>query len=609
MNVHLLKVKQEAHGIFRALGLVFGDIGTSPIYTLTVVFLLIEPTYENVLGVLSLIVWTITVLVTLEYAYLAMSLAQRGEGGTIVLRSVLVPLLKRERSIVFFSILTFIGISLLIGDGVITPAISILSAVEGMILIPGFEGLSQRVLLYIAGLITISLFSFQRKGTDRVADAFGPIMVFWFLWLLISGLLSILSTPQVICAVNPAWIFKFFKASGLKALFILSEVILCATGGEALYADMGHLGKRPIQKAWSLVFFCLIINYFGQGAYLLREGGLKGNLLFSMVLSETPRLYLVFLILSILATVIASQAVISAMFSLVYQGMNTRIFPLFRVHYTSPKLRSQIYIGSVNWFLMISVLFMLYTFGESKNLASAYGLAVTGTMTLTGVFMVAIFFLRRFYLKMILSALCTLSAFLFFISTTFKVPHGAYWSIIIASIPLSLILIYTGGQRKLYRKLRPLKLDTFLLSYRELYHTVNRIKGTALFFARSTNRIPPYIVHTMFNNNIIYDDNILVTIVTKEEPFGVKAYFSENLAEGLRIFRIEVGYMEVIDIEKLIREAGINEKAIFYGEEEIITKNFIWKVFHVLKRLSPPFVQFYDLPGNKLHGVITRVEM
>ncbi len=605
----LTALKEDTREIIKAFGLVFGDIGTSPIYTLTVVFLLLKPTEENVLGVLSLLVWTLTVLVTIEYAYLAMSLAQRGEGGTIVLRSILLPLLRKERSIVFFSILSFIGVSFLVGDGVITPAISILSAVEGSRLLPGFEKLSQEALLLIAGIITILLFTFQRKGSDKIADSFGPVMSIWFLWLAISGFISIYSFPRVLLAFNPVWIFKFFQNNGASALFVLSEVILCATGGEALYADMGHLGRKPIVRAWGIVFVCLILNYFGQAAFLLREGEMRGAILFSMISTQTPPLYIFFLVLSILATIIASQAVISAMFSLFYQGMNKRILPLFRVHYTSKKLRSQIYIGFVNWFLLFSVLLMLYVFRESKNLASAYGLAVTAVMTLTGIFMTVIFFLKGSYLKTSLSLFVTFYAFLFFVSTTLKIPHGAYWSLIISAIPLSIILVYTAGQRKLYKSLRPLKLDVFLPSYNELYKTLNRIKGTALFFTRSSTRIPPYVVHTMLNNNIIYDENILVTIDTTDKPFGVKAYFANELAEGLKLFKIEAGYMEVIDIEKILRNAGINEKAIFYGQEEITTKNIIWKIFYFLKRLSPPFVQFYDLPGNKLHGVITRVEM
>jgi KUP system potassium uptake protein len=205
--------------------------------------------------------------------------------------------------------------------------------------------------------------------------------------------------------------------------------------------------------------------------------------------------------------------------------------------------------------------------------------------------------------------LVTLADLAFLISNIYKIPHGGYWSLIIAAIPLAIILIYTGGQRKLYGKIRPLKLDVFLYSYNEVYQALNKIKGTALFFARDMKKVPSYIVHTMFMNNIIYEDNIIVSITTLDKPFGVTSLFKEDLAPGLRSFEIQMGYTEVVNIEQLLKNAGINEKSIFYGLEEITTRNFFWKIFSMLKRLAPPFVQFHDLPPNKLHGVVTRIEL
>ncbi len=333
-----------AKGIIRSLGLVFGDIGTSPIYTLTVIFLLTRPTADNVVGVLSLIVWTLIILVTVEYAWLAMSLGKRGEGGTIVLRELLVPLLKSGRQATVVTMLSFIGISLIIGDGVITPAISILSAVEGMHLIKGFEGMNQTSLVVIAGAIAILLFSIQKKGTERVAGAFGPLMVVWFAVLTLSGVVSIVQVPYVVKAVNPYHAFRFLYENGITGFFVLSEVILCATGGEALYADMGHLGREPIVRAWYFVFVALVLNYLGQGAFLIQHPEAK-NVLFEMVYHQAQFLYIPFLVLSIIATVIASQAMISGMFSIVYQGITTRIMPMFKVEYTSEERHSQIYIG------------------------------------------------------------------------------------------------------------------------------------------------------------------------------------------------------------------------------------------------------------------------
>jgi KUP system potassium uptake protein len=595
-------------GIVKSLGLVFGDIGTSPIYTLTVIFLALKVTEANVVGVLSLIVWTLTILVSVEYAWLAMGLGEKGEGGTIVLRSIILRLLKKARPMTFVTILTFVGISLLIGDGVITPAISVLSAVEGVLLIPGFEQTRQTILIIIAAVIAVLLFAVQRKGTEKVAEAFGPIMVIWFLAIGICGLVAIAHTPLVLKALNPYYAILFLYHHGIAGFFVLSEVILCATGGEALYADMGHLGRKPIIQAWSFVFVALVLSYFGQGAFLL-HGPESQNALFGMVLHQVRILYIPFLVLSILATIIASQAMISGMFSVVYQGITTRILPLFKVEYTSTHLRSQIYIGSVNWFLLISVLFIMFLFRASSNLAAAYGLAVTGTMSLTGIMMTAIFYLKGQKLKSCVACLVTVVDVVFLLSNLNKIPHGGYWSLVIASLPFIVILLYTWGQRVLHRRIRPLPMDVFLQSYEEFYRELSKIKGTALFFARDTKRVPPYIVHTIFRNNILYEDNIFVTIITRDDPFGIKADFAEELGPGLRRFVIEMGYMEMVDVESILQKAGIKEKTIFYGLEEITSENVFWRLFGAMKRLTSPFVQYYDLPPEKLHGVIQRVEM
>jgi len=600
--------KSNINKMIKSLGLVFGDIGTSPIYTLTVIFLFIKPTSANITGILSLIFWTMTILVTIEYAWLAMSLGKKGEGGTIVLREILVPLLKSNKQIALVSILTFIGISLLIGDGVITPAISILSAVEGMRLIPGLEQINQEFLIVIAAIIAISLFLFQKKGTERVAGSFGPLMILWFLALAISGIISLMHSPGILKAIIPYYGIKFFIDNGIAGFIILSSVILCATGGEALYADMGHLGRKPIANSWYIVFIALILNYFGQGAFLIQHPQAK-NILFEMIFTQSNTLYIPFLILSIIATVIASQAMISAMFSIVYQGIATRIMPMFKIDYTSPELRSQIYIGAVNWFLLFFVIVIMSEFKESSNLAAAYGLAVTGSMTLTGIIMTCIFHMQKKKFKTLLSILVTIVDIAFLIANFSKIPHGGYWSIIIAIIPLCIILIYTSGQRKLYRSLKPIDLDKFLRKYKEARESKCKIQGSALFFARDIKKIPPYIANTMFVNNILYEDNIIVSINTLDNPFGISGGFKEKLADGLRIFEIQVGYLEVIDVELMLNQAGINELAIFYGVEDIMTNNPIWFIFSLIKKATPSFVQFYKLPPYKLHGVITRLEM
>lgn len=595
-------------GIVKSLGLVFGDIGTSPIYTLTVVFALTRPTQDNIDGILSLIVWTLCILVTVEYAWLAMGLGRKGEGGTIVLKEILVRLLKPGRQAAFVAFLSFLGVSLLLGDGVITPAISILSAVEGMQLIPGMEGLGQGAIILISAVITVLLFIFQSRGTDRVAATFGPLMILWFLALAVSGIISIWQFPSILKSLSPHYGIRFMLENGLSGFFILSEIILCATGGEALYADMGHLGRKPIRYAWYFVFAALVFNYLGQGAFIMKHPEAK-SILFGMVKWEAPHFYVPFLILTIIATVIASQALISGVFSIVYQGITTRIMPLLKVDYTSTHLKSQIFIGAINWMLMVAVLFILFMFRESKNLAAAYGLAVTGTMTITGIMMVMIFSHTTKRWKVPFAVLVTVVDMLFLVACLNKFHLGGYWSLIIALIPMTTILVWTKGQRALYRALRPLDMDTFLLSYSQIYATGKNIPGTGIFFTKEIAVVPPYIVHCIVRSNIIYERNVLISIIRTDEPFGVRTRLLSEIGPGLDGFEVRAGYMEVIDLEKLLKKNGIQEKVIFYGIEDISSPNPAWKIFSAIKKQTPNFVQFYNLPASKLQGVVTRVEM
>ncbi|MEI7590816.1 MAG: KUP/HAK/KT family potassium transporter [Deltaproteobacteria bacterium] len=597
-------------GVIKSMGLVFGDIGTSPIYTLTVIFALTAPTLPNVFGIISLVFWTITILVTVEYAWLAMSLNRNGQGGAIVLREILISFLKSGKKTSIIGLITFAGISLLLGDGVITPAISILSAVEGMLLVPGLEIINQSTLVLIAAIITIGLFAIQKKGADKIAWSFGPLMVVWFLSLAISGIVSIIDAPSIVGAVNPYYAFSFLKNNGLAGFIVLSEVILCSTGGEALYADMGHLGRKPIINAWYFVFVALVLNYIGQGAFILNHPDSK-NILFEMVKCQVSFLYIPFLILTIVATIIASQAMISGVFSIIYQGITTRLLPLFKITYTSNKLKSQIYIGAVNWMLMFAVLLMLVMFRASSNLANAYGLAVIGSMTLTCVMMVLIFihYKKTSRLKIIAAMLVLIVDIAFFVATLHKIPSGAYWALLIASIPFATILVWVRGQKLLFRALRPLDIDTFLVGYEQIYSRNRNIVGTALFFSRDWRMVSPYLVHCILRDNIIYERNIFISIIVTEEPHGLQVNMFPNIAIGLEAIEIKVGYMEVVDIEEILKQNNIYPKVIFYGIEEITTKNPVWKVFGFIKRLSSNFVQFHKLPPTKLHGIVTRVEI
>lgn len=603
----MIEHKTSFKNILQAMGLVFGDIGTSPIYTFTVIFLTTKVTPENIVSILSLIIWTLILIVTAQYTWLAMSLSKRGEGGTIVLNEVLRKLLKGSRSIVFFSFLTYIGISLLIGDSVITPAISILSAVEGLKLIHVLHDIPQVLIIIITLIIAIALFSIQKKGTEKVSIMFGPIMLVWFIALGVSGLASLSHNFHILSAFNPIHGLRFVTHHGLAGFFVLSEVILCATGAEAMYADMGHLGRKPITQAWGIVLVVLICNYLGQGSFLLSHPESK-NVLFEMIQSQARLLYIPFLITSILATIIASQAMISGLFAIVYQGINTRILPLFKVDYTSEKINSQIYIATANWFLLFFVCLVVLMFKESANLASAYGFAVTGTFTITGIMISTIFFLRKKYFYFLFALVLTLNDFAFLLATCSKIHTGAYWSIIIATIPLSLIILYIEGQRAMYKSLSLMPKEVFLEEYERLYKDVNKIEGKALFFARGVERVPPYIVQTMFINNIIYKENIFVQINKTNEAFGLH-YDFETVAEGLNVLSINVGYMEMFRLEKVLKALDIEERAIFYGVEEIETNNFFWHIFAIIKKVTPAFVSFYKLPVNKIHGVVTQVKL
>lgn len=532
-----MKVSMKSfESIIQAMGLVFGDIGTSPIYTFTVLFLTVPITLNNIIAVASLVVWSLMFIITVQYVFLAMSLSKRGEGGAIVLNQIIRTFVKSGRTIAITSILTYIGISLLIGDSVITPAISILSAVEGIKILPTFAHLPQTIVIVITLILAIGLFSIQKRGTDKIAKLFGPVMFLWFLSLFAFGITAIFHCPIILKALNPLEGISFLLHHGLAGFFILSEVVLCITGAEALYADMGHLGRKPISNAWFVVCFALVSNYLGQGAFLYMNPNVK-NILFSMVDSYGHILYIPFLLLSIMATIIASQAMISGMFSIIYQGINTHIFPLLKIDYTSKEICSQIYIGAANWMLMAMVIIMVLKFQYSSHLAAAYGLAVTGTICITATLMSVVFFNRKKYFKMALSLFLLCIDLCFFGASSMKIPYGAYWSLIIAAFPFFVVNLYTMGQKKLYKRLHFMDQRLFLRKYTKIYNSVSRINGTAIYFARGIAQVPPYIVKVMFTNNIMYSDNVFVQINRTNDAQGIN-YNLSQVTEGLRLLEI-----------------------------------------------------------------------
>ncbi|HBM14789.1 MAG TPA: potassium transporter Kup [Lentisphaeria bacterium] len=593
---------------FKSLGVVFGDIGTSPIYTLTVIFLILKPTEHNVISVLSLITWTLIIIVTGEYVWLAMSLSRRGEGGTAVLLALVLPYLKKGRTVSFVFLLAFLGISMIIGDGIITPSISILSAVEGMKFVSFYSDISTDTIVLISACIAVILLSSQKKGTERVSLIFAPLMLVWFVAILFFGVCYVARSPWILKAVNPWYAIDFLLNHGVLGFFTLSDVILCATGGEALYADMGHMKRKPITIAWCFVFISLLFNYMGQGAYLLAYPD-STNYIFKMVYDLTPFLYIPFLVVTILATVIASQAMISGIFSIIYQAINLHIFPMLKINFTSSKIKGQIYIGAVNWFLLIAILVILVLFRTSDSLAAAYGLAVTGAMSISGVLMSMIFYLRRMKVKFIFSLLVTVTALTYFFSCTFKIDHGGYWSIILSMIPLLLILIYTQGEKRLYAKMCPSPIEDFIPAFFTQYNSLPKLHGTALYLVRDGMNIPLFVEHSMIRNQIIYEDNIIVQIKRKEGPWGSSFGFKPDFTKGLRLFEINVGYMEKMNLEAIFIEAGIQKRAIFYGIEDIETDSIIWQTYALIKKIFPRTVKYYNLPVSELHGIIIRVTL
>ena len=594
--------------VVRAMGIVFGDIGTSPIYTLTIIFFIVPATRDNVIGVLSLIFWSLIIIVTIQYAWLGMSLSIKGEGGIIVLKEALVNTLKKTKKIGLASALGYLGIALLFGDGIITPAISILSAVEGLELIPIFSNITLAAIVVITCIITIVLFSVQASGVDIIAKSFGPIMVIWFFCLFVFGAYYLISDPSVLVAINPYYGINFLLTHGLVSFLILSDVILCATGGEALYADMGHIGGKSIKQAWTFVFIALVFNYFGQGAFLIKTGS-GVQLLFSSVNDLSHFIYYPFLILALLATIIASQAMISAVMSLIFQGINLRIFPLMKIKYTSSELRSQIYIGSINWLLLFAVLVMILIFKSSENLSAAYGLAVTATMTISAIFMVWIFWNKSQKLKLALALFVLVFDLIYFTSVFTKIPSGGYWSLIIALLITIIIQIWLRGSNRLRRKFRSLDLDIFVTSFDQIYTSQPVLKGEAVFFARVLDKVPPYVVHVTLRSGIIYEKNILFSLETSDEPYGIEFSKMKEFTKGLYGLSILIGYMEIPNIPDLFKQHGISEKVIFYGVDDIKTEKVFYKVYAFIKKITPSFASFYNFPYNKLHGVLTRHEL
>src|SRR5271169_1088504 len=502
-----------------ALGVVFGDIGTSPVYTFRECF---NPEHglpldaEHVLGVLSMIFWALLIIVTVKYVLLIMRADNQGEGGILALLALALEKAQRERSRNCLVLLALGGAALFYGDSMITPAISVLSAVEGIgVATPALN----RFVLPVTIVVLLALFLFQKGGTGRVGSIFGPVMVLWFAVIAIIGVLQIAETPRVLGALNPAHAAHIFIATPGAGFIVLGAVALAITGGEALYADMGHFGRFPIRLAWfAVVLPALVLNYFGQGALILGDKTAIDNPFFRMA-PDWGLFPLV--LLSTAATVIASQAVISGAFSLSRQAIQLGLMPPLDIFQTSTRAHGQIYIAQVNWLLLIAVVALVLGFQSSSALASAYGFAVTGTMAITTVLAAAV--MRGVWrwqwptIAVVLVPIMTVDLALFG-ANTLKIPSGGWFPLVIGIAVFTILTTWRTGRRLVRLQLasEAVPLADFLATCDQAPEA--RVSGTAIFFTTQTEDVPVTLLHNLKHNKVLHRTVLLVRVVTENIP-------------------------------------------------------------------------------------------
>lgn len=611
-----MKTNSKITDYLRPLGIVFGDIGTSPIYTVSLVgFILKQKDPELIMGGISLVFWLLITVVYIQYVSIVMNLSIRGEGGQLIIREYVLSIVKDNkwlRNVV--SILGLFGFCAIVSEGILTPAISILSAVEGITMIG--KGLSTTHVVFISIIITIFLFSIQRKGTDKVSFLFTPIIIVWFITLFIIGIVYIIKEPKILEAVNPIYIVELLQKDPLDFLIILSFSMLAITGVEGMYADMGHLGKKPIVFSWNLVFISLLTNYFGQGAfYLTNHDKINeyNSFLFLMVKEIAPSLYIPMIILTLLATIIASQAMISAMFSIFYQTSNLNLLPRIKYIHTSTELKHQIYVPFINWFLMILVILTILFFQKSSNIANAYGLSVNLTIVISCIMSIIVFtYKKNIWTVLLLLTIILPIDIVVLVSNFHKFASGGYFPFITAIILLSAVIIYTNGNKKLGKKLEYEEYNNFITRYEQNYNKESKIKGTSVFMLRDINRISPYIIKTIFDFKIIYEKNIFLSLKITDNPYGIEYKYQElenDKTRSLGLIEIKAGYLEILDINEIFNKLNIEPTIIFYGQENITTKSLTTNIYSFLKKLSPSIVDFYNFPLLKTIGITTNIHL
>lgn len=603
-----------------ALGVVFGDIGTSPLYTFRTVLSLSEhdPTPGVILGLLSLITWTLILVTSIKYAAFAMRIDNHGEGGIMALMSLLVEKGKGGRWVIFSAL---IGAALIYGDGAITPAISVLSALEGLeMVIPE----SQPYILPLTVAVLLGLFLLQPFGTARIGKIFGPVMAVWFLAIAALGVRGIVQHPSVLLALNPAYGIAFLFSNGYTSFLVLGGVFLCVTGAEALYADMGHFGKKPIWLAWyGIVFPSLLLNYAGQSALILAGADSKQNLFYTLC---PPVLQVPLIILAALATIIASQAIITGAFSMTRQAIQLGWLPRLRIKQTAAESYGQIYIGIINWLLMGVTIGLVVFFKSSDKLAAAYGIAVSLTMLMTtGLLFVAMREVWRWSLaSSAVIALCFLvidATFLF--ANLIKVLEGGYIPLLMAAAICTVMLIWHRGIKAVSASVgeKGVSVDAFFAQLQQ--KTVPRVAGSAVFLTRTQNNIPPVMRWHVARNRALQQDVLSLTIDILNVPYvGEEQRIRvEQRAPGYWHGVAQYGFMEHPDIPRLLQ--GVSEiNALFatddatwyVGHETIVAGEgeagmAAWQrhIFAFMKRNCTHVINHYHLPSDRVVEISRRV--
>lgn len=609
-----------------AIGVVYGDIGTSPLYTLqtTLSHDGMRPTPESIFGVLSLIFWAQIIVVSLKYVVFIMRADNKGEGGIMALMALALRGVGGQPKLRWLlAIIGIFGASLFYGDGVITPAISVLSAVEGVkVAAPGLE----RWVVPVTAVILFLLFALQRHGTERVGRLFGPVMVIWFITIALLGGRMILKAPHVLYALNPYYGLRFFMTHGLQAFIALGGVVLALTGAEALYADMGHFGKQPIRLAWfNFVLPALVLNYFGQGALLLVDPSAIDNPFYKTV----PSILLYPMIgLATVATVIASQAVISGAFSMTREAMSLGYSMRMPVVHTSREMSGQIFVPWINAFLLVMVLVAVLGFRSSDSLSAAYGIAVTGTMTITTV--LALFVARhqwgwRLPVLTIVGAILLTIDMSFFAANLIKVEYGGWFPLVLGLGVFVVMTTWRRGRELVVREIKQggLALSPFIDNITE--HPPLRVPGTAVFLTANQNAVPHALLHNLKHNKVLHDRNVMLTVEVLEAPFADREERIHLSPLGSDFYGLAVrfGFAEDPNIPLVLSKCAkaglpfdLMDTTFFLSRENIVADErrpgmALWRdrLFAFMSRNALPATAFFQIPGNRLIELGTQLEI